>query len=170
VGSVQRGYEVLLSRGYAWFGLLGIALYGVALTIGVAVALFWMLRRLSGRFWLPWLLTVIVCVAFLFNGMPRPLNFSQILYCVTLALVLQAHRIGSIKPLYWLPLVFFFWANFHIQFIYGLFAFGLFMGLSLAQRVLHSLGIKSDSVLELTLPIDGGAGRGFQQPRSGSRD
>src|SRR5271166_3829620 len=30
------GYEVLMSRAYAWFGLLGIGLYGTLLTIGVA--------------------------------------------------------------------------------------------------------------------------------------
>ena len=44
------GYEVPLSRAYTWFGLLGTGWYGVALTIGVAVALFWMLRRLSAQF------------------------------------------------------------------------------------------------------------------------
>jgi hypothetical protein len=148
------GYEVLLSRAYAWFGLLGIGLYGVVLTIGVAVASFWMLRRLSGRFWPAYLLTGIVCLAFLFNGMPRPVNFSQILYCVTLALILQAQRTGSVRVLYWLPLVFFFWANLHIQFIYGLFALGLFVGVNLVQRMLRSFGLRSDFVLETVLPLN----------------
>ena len=147
------GYEVMLSRAYAWFGLLGIALYGLALTIGVAVALFWMLRRLSERFWAACLLTGIVCLAFLFNGMPRPVNFSQMLYCVTLTLVLLARRTGSAKLLYWLPLVFFFWANLHIQFIYGLFALGLFVGVNLMQRVMRSFGQRSDFVSEPTLPL-----------------
>lgn len=146
------GYEVLLSRSYAWFGLLGIGLYGVALTIGVAVALFWMLRRLSGRFWPSWALTGIVCLAFLFNGMPRPVNFSQILYCVTLALVLQAVRSGNAKLLYWLPLVFLLWANFHIQFIYGLFALGLFVGVNVAQRLLASFGVRHGYLCEPSLP------------------
>ena len=45
------GYEVLMSRAYAWFGLLGIGLYGTLLTVGVAFAVYWMLRRISGRFW-----------------------------------------------------------------------------------------------------------------------
>ena len=40
-----------MSRAYAWFGLLGIGVYGTLLTLGVAYSIYWMLRRLSGRFW-----------------------------------------------------------------------------------------------------------------------
>lgn len=134
------GYEVLLSRAYAWFGLLGIGIYGVALTISVAFAIFWMLRRLSGRFWFSCVLTGIVCSAFLFNGMPRPVYFSQILYCITLASLFEAQRTGNTRILYWLPVVFLVWANLHIQFIYGLFAVGLLLAVNLAQRLVSAVG------------------------------
>src|SRR5512146_455699 len=43
--------EVAQSRAYAWFGLVGFAVYGVVLTLAVAWTLFWMAQRLSGRFW-----------------------------------------------------------------------------------------------------------------------
>src|SRR5271166_4015892 len=76
------GYEVLMSRAYAWFGLLGIGLYGTLLTIGVAFAAHWMLRRISGRFWPACILAVITCSAFLFNLMPRPVFFSMMLCCL----------------------------------------------------------------------------------------
>jgi hypothetical protein len=46
------GYEVLLSLAYSVFGLLGIGIFGTVLTVAVAFAAYWMLRRLSGRFWL----------------------------------------------------------------------------------------------------------------------
>ena len=42
------GYEALLSRAYHWFGLTGMGLFGVILTLAVAYTMFWMLRRLSG--------------------------------------------------------------------------------------------------------------------------
>ena len=51
------GYEVLLSRAYAWFGLIGFSMFGVVLTMAVAFVLFWMLHRLSGSFWLAWILS-----------------------------------------------------------------------------------------------------------------
>ncbi len=146
------GYEVLLSRAYAWFGFLGIGLFGTALTIAVAAALFWMIFRLSGRFWLAWILSIAVYFAFLFNIMPRPVFFSMLMFTVTLTLLLDANRTGRVQTLYWLPLVFLLWANFHVQFIYGLFAVGLFVGTNLLQRLATGLRVQPDFLLSPTLP------------------
>lgn len=129
------GYEVLLSRAYAWLGFVGIGLFGTALTIAVALAIFWMTYRLSGRFWVAWFLSAMVDCAFLFNIMPRPVFFSMVLFCITLTLLLEANRSGRVKLLYGLPLVFLLWANLHLQFIYGLFAVGLLAGMCLLQRL-----------------------------------
>jgi hypothetical protein len=134
------GYEVLLSRAYAWFGLVGIGLYGTLLTLGVAYFIYWMLRHLSGRFWTACILSVVTCSAFLFNLMPRPVFFSMMLFCVTLTLVLEANRTGRAQLLYWLPLIFLLWANLHIQFVYGLFAIGLLTAVTVTQQVAERIG------------------------------
>jgi len=147
------GYETLMSRSYAWFGLIGIGLYGVLLTLAVAYAVYWMLRRLSGRFWVACVGTGIVCSAFLFNGMPRPFFFSITLFAVTLTLLLEANRSGRVKPLYWLPLIFLLWTNLHIQFIYGLFLIGLFVGVNVVQRAAAAVGIKLEFFSPPTLPV-----------------
>ena len=147
------GYEILMSRAYAWFGLIGIGLYGVLLTLAVAYSVYWMLRRLACDFWLACAGTGIVCSAFLFNGMPRPFFFSITLFAVTLTLLLEANRSGQIKSLYWLPLIFLLWANLHIQFIYGLFLVGLFVAVNLVQRAAESLGIKPAFLAPPTLPL-----------------
>ncbi len=133
------GYEVLLSRAYAWFGLVGIGLYGTLLTLGVAYSIYWMVRRLSGRFWAACALAIVTCSAFLFNLMPRPVFFSMILFCVTLTLLLEANRTGRVQLLYCLPLIFLLWANLHIQFIYGLFVVGLVTAVTLAERFMSRL-------------------------------
>ncbi len=146
------GYEILLSRAYAWFGLVGIGLYGTLLTLGVAYSIYWMVRRLSGRFWLACFLAIAACSAFLFNLMPRPVFFSMILFCVTLTLLLEANRTGRVQPLYWLPLIFVLWANLHIQFIYGLFLVGLLLGVNLAQRLAANLGWAPTWLQAPTLP------------------
>ena len=132
------GYEVLMSRAYAWGGILGIGLYGTLLTVGVAFAAYWMLRRISGRFWAAWLLTLACCYPFLFMIMPRPVFFSIILFCLVLALLFEANRSGRIKTLYWLPLIFLIWANLHIQFIYGLVPVGMLLGVHLVMWVVGS--------------------------------
>jgi hypothetical protein len=147
------GYEVMLSRAYAWLGFVGIGLFGTALTIAVAVALFWMICRLSGRFWIAWIFSIVVYSAFLFNIMPRPVFFSMLMFCITLTLLLDANRTGRIQLLYWLPLVFLAWANLHVQFIYGLFAVGLFTAVTLLQRLAISRHIYPDFLLPPALPV-----------------
>src|SRR5271165_6466139 len=147
------GYEVLMSFAYRWFGLMGIGLYGTLLTILVAYAVYWMLHRISGRFWIASILAAITCWAFLFNGMPRPVFFSIALFCVTLTLLLEANRSGRIESLYWLPLIFFIWANLHIQFIYGLFLVGLLVATTLAQTIAARFGFAPAWVLPPKLAV-----------------
>jgi hypothetical protein len=135
------GYEVILSRAYYWFGLTGIGLFGVVLTIVNAYAVFWSLRRLSGRFWEAWFLTACTLYTFLFVLMPRPVFISILLYIVLLTLLLEVNRGGNIRQLYWLPALFLVWANIHIQFVYGLFVLGLFVAVQVLTHVTESLGI-----------------------------
>jgi hypothetical protein len=146
------GYEVLLSRAYHWFGLVGIGIYGVLLTLAVAYSMFWMARRLSGRFWWACLLATLTGSAFLYNLMPRPVFFSMTLFTVVLTLILEANRSGRVQLLYWLPALFMLWANLHIQFIYGLFLVGLFVGVNLSQRLVAYLKVRPAWVLQPTLP------------------
>ena len=145
--------EVLQSRAYAWFGLVGFALYGVLLTLAVAWTLFWMAQRLSGRFWVSWALCGIGSLGFLFTLMPRPVFFSMILFMVELTLILEAQRSSRIRSLYWLPVLFVLWANLHIQFIYGLLVLGLFVGVNLLFKIARALGFSNDSVVVPALPL-----------------
>ncbi len=146
------GYEVLLSRAYAWFGLVGIGVYGTLLTIGVAYSVYWMARRLSGNFWIALPVTVLACAAFIFSLNPRPVFFSMMLFAVTLTLLLEARRTGREKLLYWLPLVFMLWANLHIQFVFGLMALGIAVAVNIAQNLADRLGWKPDWLEPARLP------------------
>jgi hypothetical protein len=126
-------YEVLLSFFHSQFRLMGIAVYGLLLTLAVTYSVFWMTRRLSGRFWGPSLLGTLCCAAFLFKIYPRPAFFSMMFFAISITLLLEARRTGRLELLYWLPPLFLVWANTHVQFIYGLFAAGLFVTVSLVQ-------------------------------------
>src|SRR5271166_3674715 len=53
------GYEVLLSRVYAWFGVMGVGMFETLMTLAVAYSVYWMVRRLSDRFWLACLLATV---------------------------------------------------------------------------------------------------------------
>jgi hypothetical protein len=149
------GYEVMLSRAYAWFGLMGFAWFGVILTMLDGFVLFWMLHRLCGRFWVAWLLSVLGGYAYLFSLNPRPVFVTMIFFSILLTLLVEAQRSATLSPLYWLPLLFVLWANIHIQFIYGLATLGLFMGVSLGTRWIRKLGCKVDFVTSPTLESRG---------------
>ena len=138
------GYEVLISRSFAEFGLVGLGLFGAGLTFLVALSLFWSLTQLTGRFYTSLLLCTAACMAFLYTLMPRPVFFSMALYAVVLTLILQARRSGNIRLLYWLPAIFLVWANLHIQFIYGLFLVGLLLGVQILQSIAQHLPLCSE--------------------------
>ncbi len=147
------GYEVLLSRAYAWFGLVGVGVYGTVLTLAVAFGVYWMLRRLSGRFWFACLLAVACCYGFLLSMMPRPGFFSIALFCIVLTMILEARRNCRVQTLYWLPLIFLFWANLHIQFIYGLCLIALLLGVTVLQDAMtRLLNLNPSFLTPATLP------------------
>lgn len=150
------GFEVLLSRAFQWFGLMGLGLFGVLLTVLVSYLQFWSLRRLSGRFWEALLLTICSLYTFLFVLGPRPVFLSILFYILLLTILLEAKRSGDVKALYWLPVIFLFWANSHIQFIYGLFVLGLFIACQLGSRWAEKLNLPLaalDSPLLPTRPL-----------------
>ncbi|HXJ89212.1 MAG TPA: hypothetical protein VMS18_20510 [Candidatus Binatia bacterium] len=147
------GYEVLLARAYNWFSFIGVGVFGTLLTIAVALAIFVMLYRISGRFWAAWGLSIAVYAAFLFNIAPRPVFFSVILFTIVLTLLFDAQRTGRVRLLYWLPLVFLVWANIHIQFIYGLAVIGLFAGVNLLQQIAMLKRIHPNFLESHGLPI-----------------
>jgi hypothetical protein len=138
------GYEVLMSLAYSWFGITGFAMFGVLLTVAVSFVLFWMLHRLSGSFWLAWILAFIGSFAYLFSLMPRPVFCTMIFFTVLLTVLLEAKRSGEMRGLYWLPLLFMIWANVHIQVVYGLFVLGLFAGMNLIEWLAIKVGVPSD--------------------------
>lgn len=147
------GYEVLLSRSYAWFGLIGVAVYGTVLTLMVIFSIFWMAQRLSGKFWVACLLSVVSCYSFLLlRIVPRPVFFSIALFCVVLARLFEAHRYGRVQTLYWLPAVFLLWSNLHIQFIYGLAVVGLLLAIHVMQQLAERVHIFPDCIVPIRLP------------------
>jgi len=132
------GYELLLSVFYSAFGLMGIGLNGLTLTMLVAALVFWSAHRLSRNFWLSVLLTAVGCCSFLYLLMPRPVFFSMALFAILITLLLECQRTGQLRGLCWLPLIFCLWANLHIQFVYGLFVFGLFVFVRTVQQLVES--------------------------------
>jgi len=147
------GFEVILSRVYAWLGLMGFAYFGILLSVLVSIVLFATCFALSRRFWLSWLLTLLGTFAYVYSLYPRPVFFSMMLFNVMLYLLLKAQRSGQIKALYWFPLLFLVWANLHIQFIYGLATLGLYIVVTAAVRLASGLSLNVSALRTPTLSL-----------------
>jgi hypothetical protein len=122
------GFEVPLALAVRSFGLAALPISLALFRAFVVFTLFAMLLRISGRFWLAWTLAAVASMPLSDVMVLRPLMFTLLFFVVELGLIFEARRLRSARPLYWLPLLFVLWANFHIQFVYGLFVLTLFIG------------------------------------------
>lgn len=147
------GFEVLLSKAYSWFGLVGVALVPLILQLAIVCSLFWALRRISGRFWQSWLMTVVGFYAIQRDMVPRPVLFTILFLSIEVGFVLAAHRSGEPKPLFWLPPLFIVWSNLHIQFFYGLLLITLLTVVVGAQWLANRFHLEPECLLPPVLRI-----------------
>ena len=127
-------FDLLTSRLFHTFGLVGIVAYTTALVLTITIALFSLTRELHPNFSIAALLTFTAGVALLHIETPRPWLFSILFFIVELHILFRARRTGNWRVLMWLPLLFALWANIHIQFIEGLIVLALALGDSALQR------------------------------------
>jgi len=64
----------------------------------------------------------------------------MLFFAIELGLIFAARRQNSVRPLYWLPLLFAVWANVHIQFMYGLFVLVLLFAAICTEQIFNKLG------------------------------
>lgn len=73
---------------------------------------------------------------YLLAGMgPEATCLSLVFFGIELLLLLEVRRLGNLRPLYALPIVFFFWTNLDIGFLYGIALYLLFLVVLALERV-----------------------------------
>jgi hypothetical protein len=108
------------------FGLMAIVLYEIVTRVALAIALFHLVHSLLPGFWRSAALTASALLVMTRIIGPRP-GMLTILFVIVLFDILHfASRTGRTRMLWLLPPMFALWANWHIQFVYGLFVLGVF--------------------------------------------
>ncbi len=79
VGGLQLGLRGAALTRLCLVRTGGLGVFRTLLTLAVAYAVYWMARRLSGKFWVACVLATVTCSAFLFSLMPRPVFLSMML-------------------------------------------------------------------------------------------
>ena len=107
-------------------GLLAIALYEIAVRVALVVALFHTVRSLLPGFWRAAALSAAALFTMTRILGPRPGMLTILLVIVLFDILLSASKTGRTGMLWLVPPIFALWANWHIQFVYGLFVLGVF--------------------------------------------
>jgi hypothetical protein len=135
-------FEVLLAGTYKLLGLRAFAVLLMIFKLALAAVTFLLARGRSGNFWYAVLLSAIAQYVIV-DLLPLPIVFSILLFSVELFLLLQSRRTNDVRSLYWLPVLFFFWANLDGQFLNGLLLLGLYLAAVVAESVLQISGESS---------------------------
>jgi len=130
------GFEVIASRFYHWFGLVGLVGLRSGLEVAITFLLFAILRRGSGSFWKAWALTAAGMWAMHHCLGLQPMLTSVLMFTIEIGLIVEARRRGNIGLLFLMPVLFLVWANLHIHFIYGLFVLGLLVTVCIVRLIL----------------------------------
>jgi len=152
------GFQVILGAAYHIFGLRALPILLVVFKVALAVATFLLARAGRARFWGAILLSALA--QFLISGLqPMPSAPSILFLALELVLLVRSRQSGSVRELFWLPLLFLLWANLDIEFVFGLLVLALFVlavGFEQASRSLGATWV-SDRIQPLDLPKAGGA-------------
>jgi hypothetical protein len=129
------GFEVVMAT-LTRAGLMGISLFVIAFDLVLVLVIFLVTRFFSRSFWWAWFLSAVAVWAMDLNrvNVARPVSISILLFTLELVLIFRAQETRNVRYLYWLPLLFLVWANFHIQFVYGLVLPGLFAAVTSVER------------------------------------
>ena len=119
-------FDVISAAAFARLGFLSIALYEVVVRLALSLALFHLVRELFAGFWRAAGLTAAALYAMTVILGPRPGMLSILFVILTFDILLAARRTGRGARLWLLPPMFALWANWHIQFVDGLFVLGVF--------------------------------------------
>jgi len=124
-------FDLLVSGFHSIFGLLGIPWLLLCIVILIALALLLSFRRVAGNAWGAWAIATPVALVAHIDAL-RPMSLTVLFFVFELLLIFEAERAGDDRMLYRLAPLFAIWANCHIQFVYGIAVFGLY----LASRIL----------------------------------
>jgi hypothetical protein len=143
-------FELIVYGLHQAFGLVGIVALTVVMALLIALVLHCLIRPAK----LPFVLEIGILAAALGSLKPlitqRSWLFSILFFAIELHLLFYVRRTGKSAWLWALPPLFALWANFHIQFLYGLAALGFFLADMMVARL---QGGDSRQTAKTSIPI-----------------
>ncbi len=130
-------FEITAYQLYQWFGLPGIVLLRLGLALTVLATFFLLARRREPRTLVVVLMMALITLTMIGLFRERPWLGTILGTTLTMLVVLDFREGRAGWSAWLLPLLFVVWANWHIQFIYGLLLLGLACVAPIFDRVLR---------------------------------
>lgn len=140
-------FELLVYFLHDWFGLAGLVYFTVAMVLLITFALHQWVRLARLPVVAEVALTALALTAMKPLMSPRPWLFTILFFVAELIIISRVRESGKERLLWFLPLLFLFWANLHIQFVYGLAVLGLLLLESLSLPVFGWFGYRVNTEL-----------------------
>jgi hypothetical protein len=138
------GFDVLTAGASKLLSLRAFPVLLMSFKLALAAVTFLLARGRHGNFWCAVLLSAIAQYVIV-DLLPLPVLSSILFFAVELLLLLQSRRCNDVRTLFWLPVLFFFWANLHGQFLNGLLLLGLYLAAEVTEYLLHISGVSAFS-------------------------
>lgn len=145
------GFDLLLAMAYRVFGLRAVPILLMLLKSALAIVVFLLARSGCGGFWRAVALSALA--QYVIALQPLPYVCSILFLAIELLLLLSSRHSGSMRRLFWLPLLFLLWANLHLQFVAGLLLLALFVIAVSAEHGLTAIRVQWLSPRILPLPL-----------------
>ena len=136
--------DAAMAIGYRVVGLSVVPAAWMVYRLALAAATFYVAGGSAENFWFPVALSVLAQYL-LYSFGPIGAGMSALFFCVELIVLMNARRSGSIRGLYFLPLLFLFWANVDVSFVYGVGTMILYV-VAVAAEATVLTGPKSEAV------------------------
>ena len=131
-------FDLVMQGLYLSFGLSGIVLFVIVARVAIMMALFHLVYSLLPRFWVAAGITSLGFYTMSLVIGPRPGMLTIFFGIVELNILLHVRRTGKTQGLWLIPPMLALWANWHIQFVYGLLILGIFAADALLDSILRS--------------------------------
>jgi hypothetical protein len=120
-------FEVCVYAVHTRFGLTGLVYFTVVMAILITFVVHQLVRLARLPLVMEVALSGLALTAMSPLMSPRPWLFTILFFSIELILISRAREEGKDQLLRFMPLIFIFWANLHIQFVYGLIVLGLLL-------------------------------------------
>src|SRR5688572_17362863 len=127
------GFDVLVSTVHRIHGLPGIIGLLIGFQVLISFLFLLVVRHLARSPWWSCLIAAASIYAFYVNPL-RPVLFTLLFFTIELFIIFEAERRADDKRLAWMIPLFLIWANFHLQFVYGVLILFLYVASRLASK------------------------------------